>query len=66
MGYLQMVLKTVLHADIFCLFTCSLAEQMEQAALVYLDLLEGRDKPVAGATCKWIKHTNTDRSGLSA
>ncbi|XP_026217172.1 caprin-2 isoform X2 [Anabas testudineus] len=33
----------------------SLAEQMEQAALVYLDLLEGRDKPVAGATFKLLK-----------
>ena len=27
---------------------------MEQAALVYMDLLEGNDKPVAGSTCKGI------------
>ncbi|XP_054483340.1 caprin-2-like, partial [Anoplopoma fimbria] len=28
----------------------SLEEQMEQAALAYLDLLDGKDKPVAGST----------------
>ncbi|XP_026182620.1 caprin-2 isoform X2 [Mastacembelus armatus] len=37
----------------------SLAEQMEQAALVYLDLLEGNDKPVAGATFKVLKEEVT-------
>ncbi|XP_010885206.1 caprin-2 isoform X2 [Esox lucius] len=33
----------------------SLKEQMERAALVYLDLLEGKDKPVAGSTYKAMK-----------
>ncbi|XP_068573222.1 caprin-2 [Cebidichthys violaceus] len=33
----------------------SLEEQMEQAALAYLDLLEGKDKPVAGSTFKLFK-----------
>ncbi|XP_075932225.1 caprin-2 [Anarhichas minor] len=33
----------------------SLEEQMEQAALAYLDLLEGTDKPVAGSTFKLFK-----------
>ncbi|XP_040003510.1 caprin-2 isoform X2 [Xiphias gladius] len=37
----------------------SLAEQMEQAALVYLDLLEGKDKPVAGSTFKLLKEDLT-------
>nr|XP_020479552.1 caprin-2 isoform X2 [Monopterus albus] len=37
----------------------SLAEQMEQAAVVYLDLLEGKDKPVAGATFKLLKEELT-------
>ncbi|KAK2858670.1 hypothetical protein Q5P01_003290 [Channa striata] len=37
----------------------SLTEQMEQAALVYLDLLEGKDKPVAGATYKLLKEELT-------
>ncbi|XP_071358258.1 caprin-2 isoform X2 [Trachinotus anak] len=37
----------------------SLAEQMEQAALVYLDLLEGKDKPVAGSTFKLLKEQLT-------
>lgn len=27
---------------------------MEQAALTYLDLLEGKDKEVAGSTCEYI------------
>lgn len=31
---------------------CSLQEQMEQAALAYMDLLEGKDKPVAGSSCE--------------
>lgn len=26
---------------------------MEQAALAYLDLLEGKEKPVAGSTCEY-------------
>lgn len=30
----------------------SLEKQMEQAAVVYLDLLEGKDKPVAGTSCE--------------
>ncbi|XP_042367720.1 caprin-2 isoform X2 [Plectropomus leopardus] len=33
----------------------SLEEQMEQAALAYLDLLEGKDKLVAGSTFKLLK-----------
>ncbi|KAG7235835.1 hypothetical protein INR49_002135 [Caranx melampygus] len=37
----------------------SLAEQMEEAALVYLDLLEGKDKPVAGSTFKALKEELT-------
>ncbi|XP_058263336.1 caprin-2 isoform X1 [Hemibagrus wyckioides] len=32
-----------------------LEDQMEQASLVYLDLLDGIDKPVAGSTYKWLK-----------
>ncbi|KAK3526378.1 hypothetical protein QTP70_025407 [Hemibagrus guttatus] len=32
-----------------------LEDQMEQASLVYLDLLDGKDKPVAGSTYKWLK-----------
>lgn len=30
---------------------------MEKAALVYLDLLDGKDKPVAGATCEFLNVT---------
>ncbi|XP_067347134.1 caprin-2 isoform X2 [Channa argus] len=37
----------------------NLTEQMEQAALVYLDLLEGKDTPVAGATFKLLKEELT-------
>ncbi|KAI3367013.1 hypothetical protein L3Q82_009647 [Scortum barcoo] len=37
----------------------SLEEQMEQAALAYMDLLEGKDKPVAGATFKLLKEELT-------
>ncbi|KAM9845813.1 caprin-2 [Aulostomus maculatus] len=37
----------------------SLEEQMDRAALVYLDLLEGKDKPVAGSTCKLLKEELT-------
>ncbi|XP_061570605.1 caprin-2 [Cololabis saira] len=33
----------------------SLEEQMEKASLVYMDLLEGADKPVAGSTYKSLK-----------
>ncbi|KAM9403253.1 caprin-2-like isoform 6-T6 [Salvelinus alpinus] len=33
----------------------SLEEQMESAALVYLDLLEGNNKPIAGTTYKVLK-----------
>lgn len=28
-------------------------EQMERAAVMYMDLLEGKDKPVAGSTCEF-------------
>nr|XP_019955476.1 PREDICTED: caprin-2 isoform X2 [Paralichthys olivaceus] len=37
----------------------NLGEQMEKAAVVYLDLLEGRDKPVAGSTFKLLKEELT-------
>ncbi|XP_037315523.2 caprin-2 isoform X2 [Pungitius pungitius] len=37
----------------------SLEEQMEQAATAYLDLLEGKDKPVAGSTFKLFKEELT-------
>ncbi|XP_034434812.1 caprin-2 isoform X2 [Hippoglossus hippoglossus] len=37
----------------------NLGEQMEQAAVVYLDLLEGTDKPVAGSTFKLLKEELT-------
>ncbi|XP_078138382.1 caprin-2 [Centroberyx gerrardi] len=37
----------------------SLEEQMERSALVYLDLLEGKDKPVAGSTFKLMKEELT-------
>ncbi|XP_044041842.1 caprin-2 isoform X2 [Siniperca chuatsi] len=37
----------------------SLEEQMEQAALAYLDLLEGKDKPVAGSTFQLLKEELT-------
>ncbi|XP_008300116.1 caprin-2-like, partial [Stegastes partitus] len=33
----------------------SLEKQMEKASLVYLDLLEGKDKPVAGSSFKLLK-----------
>ncbi|XP_073336381.1 caprin-2 isoform X3 [Pagrus major] len=36
-----------------------LKEQMEQAALAYLDLLEGKEKPVAGSTFKQLKEELT-------
>ncbi|XP_030005999.1 caprin-2 isoform X2 [Sphaeramia orbicularis] len=38
----------------------SLDEQMEKAALVYLDLLDGKDKPVAGSTFKLLKEELTE------
>eukprot|EP00064_Thunnus_orientalis_P019812 superscaffoldBa00005133_g19942 len=37
----------------------TLEEQMDQAALVYLDLLEGKDKAVAGSTFKLLKEELT-------
>ncbi|XP_033470283.1 caprin-2 isoform X2 [Epinephelus lanceolatus] len=37
----------------------SLEEQMKQAALAYLDLLEGKDKPVAGSSFKLFKEELT-------
>ncbi|KAI5100226.1 caprin-2 [Silurus meridionalis] len=33
----------------------SLEDQMEQASFVYMDLLDGKDKPVAGSTYKSLK-----------
>ncbi|KAM3587754.1 uncharacterized protein V6R79_013344 [Siganus canaliculatus] len=36
-----------------------LEEQMEQAALTYIDLLEGKDQPVAGSTFKLLKEELT-------
>lgn len=33
---------------------------MEEAALAYSDLLEGKDKPVVGSTCKYGRKTTTD------
>ncbi len=38
---------------------------MEQASLAYLDLLEGKDKPVAGATCEYKKMLTSELSLLS-
>uniref|UniRef100_A0A8C7XEX4 Caprin family member 2 n=1 Tax=Oryzias sinensis TaxID=183150 RepID=A0A8C7XEX4_9TELE len=37
----------------------SLDEQMQKAALVYMDLLEGKDQPVAGSTYKLLKEEIT-------
>ncbi|XP_028254107.1 caprin-2 isoform X2 [Parambassis ranga] len=37
----------------------SLEKQMEQASVVYLDLLEGKDKPVAGTSFKLLKEELT-------
>ncbi|XP_034529114.1 caprin-2 isoform X2 [Notolabrus celidotus] len=37
----------------------SLEEQMEQAALAYVDLLDGNNKPVAGSTFKLLKEELT-------
>ncbi|XP_058481824.1 caprin-2 isoform X1 [Solea solea] len=37
----------------------TVVEQIEQAALVFLDLLEGKDKPVAGSTFKLLKEELT-------
>lgn len=31
----------------------SVEEQMEQAAVAYSDLLDGKDKPVVGSTCEY-------------
>lgn len=40
-------------ADVVLLtLCCSLEEQMDQASVVYMDLLEGTDQPAAGSTCK--------------
>lgn len=35
----------------------SLEDQMEQAAIVYWELLEGNEKPVAGSTCEFLAHS---------
>lgn len=43
------ICKHAISVTVFCL--CRLEDQMEQASLVYLDLLDGIDKPVAGSTC---------------
>ncbi|XP_035501997.1 caprin-2 isoform X3 [Scophthalmus maximus] len=37
----------------------NLVEQMERAAVMYMDLLEGKDKPVAGSTFKLLKEELT-------
>ncbi|XP_077357260.1 caprin-2 isoform X2 [Festucalex cinctus] len=37
----------------------SLEQQMEQAAVIYIDLLEGEEKPVAGSTFKLLKEELT-------
>ncbi|XP_054655855.1 caprin-2 isoform X2 [Dunckerocampus dactyliophorus] len=37
----------------------SLAQRMEQTSLIYMDLLEGKDKPVAGSTFKLLKEELT-------
>ncbi|XP_074481884.1 caprin-2 isoform X2 [Sebastes fasciatus] len=37
----------------------SLKEQMEKAAVIYLDLLEGKEKPVVGSTFKLLKEELT-------
>lgn len=31
----------------------SVEDQMEQAAVAYSDLLDGKDKPVVGSTCEY-------------
>lgn len=41
----------VITDDYLCL--CSLEDQMERASYVYMDLLDGNDKPVAGSTCAY-------------
>ncbi|XP_074554747.1 caprin-2 isoform X2 [Halichoeres trimaculatus] len=38
----------------------SLEAQMEQASLVYIDLLDGKNKPVAGSTYKLLKQEITE------
>lgn len=35
----------------------SLEDQMEQAAIVYSELLEGKERPVAGSTCEFLAHS---------
>lgn len=45
--------KSSLACQTNILSPCSLKEQMEEAALAYSDLLEGKDKPVVGSTCKY-------------
>ncbi|XP_068163149.1 caprin-2 isoform X3 [Antennarius striatus] len=40
-------------------YKLGLEEQMERAALAYLDLLEGNDKPAAGSTFKQLKEELT-------
>lgn len=45
-------IKKIIH--ILFLWLCrSLVEQMKEAAQAYMDLLEGKDKPVFGSTCKF-------------
>lgn len=40
---------------IFCVSCTSLEDQMEQAAIVYGELLEGKESPVAGSTCEFLE-----------
>lgn len=47
-----------------CFHWCRLEEQMEQAALAYLDLLEGNEKPVAGSTCEYKNRFEFSRLSL--
>lgn len=45
-------INKIIH--ILFLWLCrSLVEQMKEAAQAYMDLLEGKDKPVFGSTCKF-------------
>lgn len=37
---------------------------MEEAALAYSDLLEGKDKPVVGSTCKYSCKTTVVWKGV--
>lgn len=45
-------INKIIHILFFWLCR-SLVEQMKEAAQAYMDLLEGKDKPVFGSTCKF-------------